>query len=103
LRTCLTARRATRRGTSNPDLADFEASSEELNALVARTVLEVLGYALTLRNAACVESALHGLGHLQGYRRGDVTPMIEDFIRRNPDLRPELLKYAEHAAAGCIQ
>jgi hypothetical protein len=66
-------------------------------------VLEVLGYALTLRNAACVESALHGLGHLQGYRRGDVTPMIEDFIRRNPDLRPELLKYAEHAAAGCIQ
>jgi hypothetical protein len=66
-------------------------------------VLEVLGYALTLRNAACVESALHGLGHLQGYRRGDVTPMIEGFIRRNPNLRPELLKYAEHAAAGCIQ
>jgi hypothetical protein len=108
----------------------FEVSSEELTGLVAHTlansdtdlarfsdgqinyglqyilnnacssaVFDVLGYALGSRNVACVESALHGLGHLRLHRAREVMPMIG---RRNRGLRPELRRYAENAAAGCI-
>jgi hypothetical protein len=82
-------------------LGYWEASREKETFYPA--VLEVLEYALASRNIACVESALHGLGHLRLYRPREVTPMIADFVRANPGLRPELLRYAENAAAGCIQ
>jgi hypothetical protein len=65
-------------------------------------VLSVLQYALGSPNPACVESALHGLGHIQLYRASQVTPIIQAFLRRNAKLRPELRQYAENAAVGCV-
>lgn len=65
-------------------------------------VLAVLRYALGSRNIACIESALHGLGHLRPYRAAEVAPIIQDFMRGKRELRPELRTYAENAAAGCI-
>lgn len=81
-------------------LGYWEGSSEK--ETFYPVVLAVLGYALRSRNIACVESALHGLGHLRLHRERDVTPMIDEFIRSSPKLRPELRRYAENAAAGCI-
>ncbi|MCB1521889.1 MAG: hypothetical protein KDJ37_15130 [Hyphomicrobiaceae bacterium] len=71
---------------------------ERLEALVA-----VLADALSLANDACVESALHGLGHLSGSRVVMARTAIDDWLAGRPDVRPELIAYAERARTGCIQ
>ncbi|MCC6536024.1 MAG: hypothetical protein IT162_00635 [Bryobacterales bacterium] len=78
------------------------AHREEFNA----ALLKALSVVLLLRNDACVESALHGLGHLAadaGLHR--VRAIVVEFLARRAhgDLRPELRRYAEHAAYGCVQ
>ncbi len=65
-------------------------------------VLEVMEDALTIPNYACIESALHGLGHRTG-DRSDVAAIIDNFLERTPQLRPELVNYAKAARAGCVQ
>jgi hypothetical protein len=70
--------------------------------LFYREVLEVLRVALGSRNIACVESALHGLGHVQPYREKPATELIQKFLRQNPKLRKELRAYAENASIGYV-
>lgn len=75
------------------------------------TLMAVLSNALRLSNPACVESALHGLGHLAGSRRGfgagarpeQARSVITDWLAEKPAVRPELLAYAASARDGCIQ
>jgi hypothetical protein len=63
--------------------------------------LDVLTFALTLKNPACHKSALHGLGHLVLGRESVVQPVIRDYLRANP---PEPQReYAKAAFSGCIQ
>lgn len=76
--------------------------ADENKELFYSELLSVLRYALGSSNAACIESALHGLGHIQLYRESQVTPIIQAFLRSNPKLRPELRQYAENAAVGCV-
>ena len=82
-------------------------------------IAEVLKDALNSSNAACIESALHGLGHAQSYYPDTVEIIIDRFLAGIIDereaykfegkrsslrpLRPELLKYAREAREGTVQ
>jgi hypothetical protein len=64
--------------------------------------LNVLGELLEIPHDACRESALHGLGHLALFHP-EAAPIVDAFIERSPDLRPELLAYARQARTGYLQ
>lgn len=66
-------------------------------------VVEVMEEALTSDNPACVESALHGLGHAQPYFTDKVVAAISAFQRRNVYVSPLLKDYAQYARSGCVQ
>lgn len=66
---------------------------------------------LTNTNPACIESALHGIGHASSYRHAAPAVeyidrrrerMINSFLARRQSLRPELLAYARAARTGMI-
>jgi hypothetical protein len=77
---------------ANPDRARFYDA-----------VVDVLEDALTSSNPACVESALHGLGHLLSSHIEPVTRVIAAYLRKNIFVSPELKKYAQQAGVGNIQ
>lgn len=67
-------------------------------------VYEVLETTLHLGNPACIESALHGLGHLAQARRETSTrasDITRQFMATRP-LTPELREYAARAATGYV-
>jgi hypothetical protein len=66
-------------------------------------VVDVLEEALTLPNPACVESALHGLGHLHSYCLERVEEVIGTYLRRNVFVAPGLQWYAQQAGVGRVQ
>ncbi len=66
------------------------------------TVLDVMEFALSSPNIACIESALHGLGHLHAYVPKQVEQIIDRFLHENQKQQRELLAYAENARSGCI-
>ena len=66
-------------------------------------LLEVLDTGLNSANPACIESALHGLGHLGGAARKAASALAGDILRRRAGtLPPSLVKYARDAKAGRI-
>lgn len=71
-------------------------------AAILDTVAEVLSYALTMKNIACLESALHGLGHIV-YNFPKASDIIQSFISKSANIDPRILRYAEAAKTGCIQ
>lgn len=66
-------------------------------------VVEVMAEALNSSNPACVESALHGLGHTQSSYTERVVEVIDSYLRRNVFVSPQLKECAQHAKSGCIQ
>ena len=70
---------------------------------IDETILDVMSQTLNLPSDACRESALHGLGHWNLYYPQFVARCIDDFLKREQTLRPELRTYALNARAGCIQ
>ena len=65
--------------------------------------LEVLEFALYLKNPACIESALHGLGHMGSFGSNQrVYRIIDDWIRQTRISHPQLLEYAARAQRGYI-
>jgi hypothetical protein len=72
-------------------------------ALFDEVIVEVLESALALKNPACIESALHGFGHLRAIM-GPTCPakaIITRFLETRP-ASPALKAYAAGAAAGCV-
>lgn len=65
-------------------------------------LLQVWRSALGSSNEACIESALHGLGHASGGMRKRAEAIIDDWIDDGPRVRPELIEYARAARTGCI-
>lgn len=63
--------------------------------------LEVLEESLYLKNPACIESALHGLGHMAIHNKR-VYKIIGDWIKQSQTCRSELLQYAARAQIGYI-
>ncbi|MGD1018592.1 MAG: hypothetical protein ABSA12_04660 [Verrucomicrobiia bacterium] len=66
-------------------------------------VLSTMQRILHLNQDACVESALHGLGHWQHLCPDDVAGIIDRFVATNPDVRHELRTYALEARSGRVQ
>jgi hypothetical protein len=69
-------------------------------------MIAVLRRILAIPHDACRESALHGIGHLILDHAGNgegLGNLIEEFLRSNPGVRPELAAYAASARRGCIQ
>src|SRR5262249_31399709 len=66
-------------------------------------VLEVMEDALDVPHDACIESALHGLGHRYFGDKERVPAIIDRFLGRATGLRPELRAYAQAARQGEIQ
>jgi len=64
-------------------------------------VVAVQRQILTIPHDACRESALHGLGHWAMHYPG-VANIIDEFLARTPDLRPELVAYAQRAKTGAV-
>lgn len=67
------------------------------------TLLKVMDRALGLDSVACMESALHGLGHWHMHYPAETARIIERFLEREAELGPEILAYARSAEAGCVQ
>jgi hypothetical protein len=65
--------------------------------------LGVMERSLTLSHEACLEGALHGLGHWHRYYPERVKSTIDAFLQSRSDLRPELVLYARRARKGAVQ
>ena len=65
--------------------------------------LAVMERCLTIPHVACIEGALHGLGHWQEPFPGRVEAIINQFLRGRTDLPPELTRYALRARIGNVQ
>lgn len=61
---------------------------------------------LSLSNIACIESALHGIGHNSCEYSDRITKMVDKFIlsySKNPEHNKDLINYAQCAKRGMIQ
>jgi hypothetical protein len=67
-----------------------------------KAIAEVMQKSLQLRNVACIESGLHGLGHMVFENPKVAKPIIEDFLRKRKGLPEALLNYARAAQTGMI-
>lgn len=66
-------------------------------------LLSVLERVLYIPHDGCIESVLHGLGHMVCKRNGDfIAAIINRFVAATPGLRPELKTYALAARHGHI-
>ncbi|MFL0797185.1 MAG: hypothetical protein K6L73_06800 [Cellvibrionaceae bacterium] len=69
---------------------------------IYEAIAEVMFFSLSLSNIACVESGLHGLGHLELYY-DEASTIVRDWIDRNPEADPRLIEYAKNAEVGRVQ
>ena len=66
-------------------------------------MLEVFEKTLMLKSEACLESALHGLGHWHVFLPEKTGPIVRRFLAERKDISPALRRYAEGAAIGMVQ
>ena len=64
-------------------------------------VAEVMEYSLSLDNIACIESGLHGLGHLELYY-DEAPKIVRKFIESQKVRDERLIAYAEQAEQGNV-
>ena len=78
---------------------DEQKDKDELYA----ALVEVMGHAISLDSVACIESGLHGLGHIEhSYKpAGDVVKQFID--TKGHELDEDLLQYARMAQKGYVQ
>lgn len=65
-------------------------------------VADVMRQCLNLSNVCCVESALHGLGHLRS-DHPEAAGIVRHFLNTTQRTDPDLLRYAEAAERGMVQ
>lgn len=70
---------------------------------VDEAALDVMRLTLAMDSIACQESALHGLGHWHHAYPAEIEGIIDPFVERQRNGRPELLTYAHSARCGCVQ
>lgn len=68
-----------------------------------RAIADVMAGCLRLDNPACVESGLHGLGHLVPFLPDLATPLIDDFLNNSSKQPEALVHYAHSARSGMIE
>lgn len=64
--------------------------------------LDIMERTLWLNSIACQESALHGLGHWKSKYPEQVIRIIDEFLKREKSLHPDLQNYALAARSGCV-
>ncbi|PSJ71838.1 hypothetical protein C7N43_37280 [Sphingobacteriales bacterium UPWRP_1] len=67
-----------------------------------RAVASVMEQCLSLSNPACVESGLHGLGHMATFQSNIAVPIIDKFINNAKKRHNNLMEYAKMARTGMI-
>ncbi len=82
-----------------PDVRDHN----EDHRAIERACLTAMERTLDVDHPACLEGALHGLGHWSVYYPEVAIPAIDRFLARRPDLPEDLAEYARAARAGAIQ
>ena len=86
------------------DIVAFPASGGKMEKPeVDASCLAVMEKALALEHDACIESALHGLGHAKLYYPAEVQRIIGAFLKAGKNISPDLRQYAEAAGTGMIQ
>ena len=60
-------------------------------------MFKTLAQILELDSPDCQSAALHGFNHVL---HPDAKALVDDFIRRSPDLPQEYIDYAYHCVAG---
>lgn len=78
----------------------FGPSGKPSQAPFDATAMDVMQRVLQINSQACQESALHGLGHYRYAHPTRVKRIIDEYLRCNPELRPELVAYARDARKG---
>lgn len=68
-----------------------------------RTIAGVMANCTFLNNLACVESGLHGLGHMASFRPDLATSWIDEFLANTNNQSAALSQYALSARTGEIQ
>jgi len=68
---------------------------------ILSAVMDVMEYSLTLKNIACVESGLHGLGHLHFYSK-KAPRIVRAFIDSGREMDSRILDYALKAEQGRV-
>lgn len=64
-------------------------------------IAKVMKYSLSLDNIACIESGLHGLGHLKMYYN-DASNIVRKYINSQGNIESRLLTYAKNAEQGSV-
>ena len=67
-----------------------------------KAIADVMQSCLTLSNPACVESGLHGLGHLATFLPDIAVPIIDDYLKNGKNRSETLENYAQTARTGMI-
>jgi len=88
------------RAESCRPLACWEKRERKEEAYAA--VLDVLRFALSSPNPACVESALHGLGHMHYKIPRQVEQIVQSFLAKPHIQNEDLLQYARNASYGYV-
>jgi hypothetical protein len=65
-------------------------------------IANVMEKCLDLSNPACVESGLHGLGHLAFNHPKIAVPIIDNFLKNGKCENENLISYAKMARTGMI-
>lgn len=81
-----------------PILTQYSSKSEE--QAIIESVIDMLSKVISLEHPSCIESALHGLGHLTNKSKRAKT-VIEGSIK-SPQMSKKLLPYAIRARNGNI-
>ena len=82
-------------------LLELPGPTESERALIHSEVLSIQRRLLAIPHDACRQSALHGLGHWARHYP-QVAGIVDEFLALTPNLRPELIAYAECARIGNV-
>jgi hypothetical protein len=92
----------TRPQESKMEEKEAHENSKLENQFYYMAIAEVMKKCLDLSNPACVESGIHGLGHL-AYSFPDIAvPILDKYILKGKNHSPSLVKYAKMARTGMI-
>jgi hypothetical protein len=92
--------------TSEQIFEDMMAQYKNLPDDVAvyyQAIAAVMRQCLTLENPACVESGLHGLGHMVPFLPDLAVPIIDEYLEHVKTRSESLIHYAKAARTGMIQ
>jgi len=80
----------------------YGKSGENNREVLDSYCVDVMECTLHLGSIACQEGALHGLGHWRRAYPERIQKIIDDFLKRTPDIDSDLYEYALAARRGMV-